>query len=416
VDDSIPFVSHHKIIGAWGDSPTIFYHGNNRVQSSIQFFPNNEQVTGTPPGTGQEERSDNVYNVFLSEMNRRSEGYVDLILDSYNVLLQRTRYENVCFSQANLTDFGLPLVTEDGINSKLYLVGYEFLIPTMCTKYLHHIVVYGMTAAFNTNPNKCSFISSNPAFGWTPGEDFAYFPDNSGIALGGTSGFNAFISQYHFDNKDMDAGVSCDGSGVRMYFTTQPQEHEIGTVQIGDPLVGLKGMKIGKGFTEHTFDCPSTCSDYMFSGAPGGKVTVIGETLHMHSLGKKIVNQVVRNGRVIHEAKSDFWDFAQTGLKAVQQRPYTLQTGDQFLTTCFYKASDTDVFGFGSHEEMCMAFLFYFPRQDSILASTCGTNPDLKYYIPKCFASHNSKALDSVDDLGRTFGSLLPLGGTGGKK
>lgn len=77
------------------------------------------------------------------------------------------------------------------------------------------------------------------------------------------------MSQYHFDNQDMDAGTSCcDKSGVRIYFTTQPQEHDIGTIQIGDPLVGLRGIKIGDGFTEHTFDCPSTCSDHiMFSGA-----------------------------------------------------------------------------------------------------------------------------------------------------
>jgi hypothetical protein len=86
VDDSIPFVSHHKMIGAWGDSLTISYHGNNRVQSSIQFFPfqqddkeEGQENHGTSP---KRQTSDNVYNVFLSEMDRRSEGYVNLILDS----------------------------------------------------------------------------------------------------------------------------------------------------------------------------------------------------------------------------------------------------------------------------------------------------------------------------------------------
>jgi len=425
VDDSIPYVAHHKIIGAWGDGTTISYHGNNRVQSSIQFFPFKEKEEvddGTSAPPNKERGSDNVYHVFLNEMDRRSEGHVDLILDSYNVLLQTTRYEDVCFSQSKLMELGLPLM-DNGTNSStssstdtnlLYLVGYEFLIPTICTKYLHHIVVYGMTAAFNTNPNECSIISSNPVFGWTPGEDFAYFPDNAGIAIGGMDGFNAFLSQYHFDNRDMDVGASCDNSGVRMYFTTQPQEHEIGAIQIGDPLVGIRGMKIGEGFSRHTFDCPSTCSNHMFSGAPDGKVTVIQEILHMHSLGKKVVNQIVRNGNVIHEAKTDFWDFSQSGLKTVQQKPYTLQKGDEFRTTCFYKANDSDVFGYGSQEEMCMAFLLYFPRQNKFLASTCGTNEELKYYIPQCFANHTSKSLDTIDQLGRTFGSLLPLGTGGG--
>lgn len=130
VDDSIPFVSHHKIIGAWGDSSTISYHGNNRfLQSSIQFFPfqqDNEEEGQEIHGTSHKRQSDNVYNVFLSEMDRRSEGYVNLILDSYKVFLQRTRYEDVCFMQSKLVELGLPLVTEDGTDSTsnlYYLLG-----------------------------------------------------------------------------------------------------------------------------------------------------------------------------------------------------------------------------------------------------------------------------------------------------
>lgn len=73
--------------------------------------------------------------------------------------------------------------------------------------------------------------------------------------------------------------------------------------------------------------------------------------------------------------------------------------GDAFRTTCDFEANDGVVFGLASQEEMCIAFLFYFPRQESLLF--CG--PGFGEYLPGCEAEHSATA--DLSELSRSFGS-----------
>ena len=42
-------------------------------------------------------------------------------------------------------------------------------------------------------------------------------------------------------------------------------------------------------------------------------MTVITESLHMHTTGTRMVNEVMRGEEVVHTAKVDFFDFDQQG-------------------------------------------------------------------------------------------------------
>ena len=402
VDDSVPFVPGPKVIGAWGDTPYMSYHGEKRVHTTLQLYP-------SPSDTITDGYNGQAGGIFFKEINDRSEGSIDLVLGNYTIPLASTTYKEVCFSTTKLISLGLPLSN----SSTVYIIGMEFLIPKASNKYTHHIVGYGHSSVNNKDPSKCNALAQTVSFEWGPGTDFLLYPSNAGILVG-SQGKNAFTLQIHFDNRNLDIGVNGKGVGVRMYYTTQPQTFTLGTFQVGDPLIGLFGKSVGNGWSEHTFSCPSSCSSNVFANAPNGEVTVVQEVLHMHSNGKRMVNQIIRDGLVVHEAKVDYWDFMQSGALLVRQEPYKLRNGDSIRTTCYYDSNSSTTFGIGSQDEMCIAFLTYYPAQNSLFES-CGVSLP---FFPVCSVNYNNKMLQDEKSIGRVFGSSTKVSGTefiGGK-
>lgn len=98
-----------------------------------------------------------------------------------------------------------------------------------------------------------------------------------------------------------------DSSGVVFYYTTKARRHEMGLLQIGDPLGGLYGRRVGDGLYSYTFDCASSCTAWGLREP----VTVFRESLHMHQTGAHMSNKVIRGGEVVHHGQTDYFDFDQ---------------------------------------------------------------------------------------------------------
>jgi len=126
----------------------------------------------------------------------------------------------------------------------------------------------------------------------------------------------------------------------------------------------------------------------------------------MHQVGLRITNEQIRDGNVVRSGSVDFWEFDQNGNLAVQEDIFIVKPGDSFKTTCYYDDVDGDrIFGLASSEEMCMAFLYYYPRQKFDIGGGiesgwfCGYgNP-----LPDCQATFESRTLQSKDELNREF-------------
>lgn len=86
----------------------------------------------------------------------------------------------------------------------------------------------------------------------------------------------------------------------------------------------------------------------------------------MHQKGQRFVNRQFRGADsvLVRESYVDFYDFDQSGKHAVQQQPFRIQKGDSFQTLCYFEADGEDIFGYGSAEEMCIAYLSYYPRKE----------------------------------------------------
>ena len=377
VDDTSIFFADHKLIGAWGSSPYMMYHGQNRVHSSIQLFTPDGNKVRDVSGAGSD------YDNFKTEMASYSDGSGVIALSNYEIPAVSTYYHEECFTTADLIQSG---ILDDKISTR-YIVGHEIVLKPETAKFMHHAVVYGNTGG-------CYSYQRSPIIAWAPGEDFLAFPPGVGMKYGGTDSFTSFTIQYHIDNRYLESGKVDTGTGIRLYYTDTPVDDEIGFLQVGDPFVALRGQKVGSGLTKHTFTCPSSCSENTFTS---DEITIVNQALHMHNYGQRIVNQVLRDDEVIHESYIDYWDFYQSGGPVFQASPFQFRKGDSFRTTCYFDTDPDTKFGLGSLDEMCMIFILYFPKQN---LSTCGPGHHT------CPASYDgSTNLSSKDDFGRVFGT-----------
>lgn len=183
------------------------------------------------------------------------------------------------------------------------------------------------------------------------------FPDNVGISVEKKRRFA--VMETHYDNPTNEDGL-VDSSGVRIYYTNTEREHKAGSLLIGDSLVSRAPDEVISGFRyQHT--CPSECTNRL-----NEPVTLISTFLHMHTTGQEIYvnvfsesNEFTRNLN-----KVNFWSdsFQQNN---VLDKPQTLNPGEQFQVTCTYDTSKrpTTKFGLTTLDEMCMAFVMYWPLQ-----------------------------------------------------
>ena len=136
----------------------------------------------------------------------------------------------------------------------------------------------------------------------------------------------------------------------------------------------------------------------------------------MHQTGVRMTNEVLRDGQVYHKASAEVFDFEQQGVHHVAQESYKVMPGDSFRTACYYK--DGTTFGLASQEEMCIAYIMYYPAKalSQGMPWVCSHQP---WREPGaiCAQEFAHYKLDSVDDLERNFGKpsnecALELSGT----
>ena len=92
------------------------------------------------------------------------------------------------------------------------------------------------------------------------------------------------------------------------------------------------------------------------------------------------------------------------------QEPFEIKAGDSFKTGCFYMNEDNErVFGYGSSEEMCIHFFFYYPKKSlNGIPFGCSVGAT-EYGLPsECESTHQhiEKISEVEQDLHnwRTFG------------
>ena len=132
-------------------------------------------------------------------------------------------------------------------------------------------------------------------------------------------------------------------------------------------------------------------------------VFLFSKALHMHKTGVRMTNEVIRGGEVVHTSRVDVFEFDQQGTFHVPQSSYQIYPGDSFRTTCMYR--DGTEFGLASDEEMCIAYVLYYPVKKLPYFGfpwQCGYGID--DYFPSCSEDLIESELKDDADLEREFG------------
>jgi dopamine beta-monooxygenase len=382
IDDSNELVLPTRVIAAWGDSSIPSYHGlYNTAKGAIRFM--------------------DTFSADASQVQRLKtkdeSNYFELKAERYVIPSTETTYAHFCFSNAELAVKGVPM------DHKLHITKIEAVIDSNSSQYVHHFILTGMEDKWNSSGDCSSYPGFEVAYAWAPGDMPMILPHNVGSPLG-LRGFQSFRLEIHYNNPNMDAN-QIDSSGIRIHYTNETREYDLGVFQTGDPYLSLMNIPVSVNGTlaKHSFTCNSGCSSLFLNTS----ITVISEHLHMHKSGLSIVNHQRRNDEIIRSGEVQFWDFEQQGNLGIVQQPFVIEPGDSFQTICNYKAKEGQVFGLGSSQEMCIAFLFYYPRQTISISSgempfTCSIG--IGEAIPDCEVEWTASELSGIDQVGRRFG------------
>uniref|UniRef100_A0A914WF20 DOMON domain-containing protein n=1 Tax=Plectus sambesii TaxID=2011161 RepID=A0A914WF20_9BILA len=259
--------------------------------------------------------------------------------------------------------------------NKHHIIANRMLVQKGNERYVHHLVVYGCgeedmsehlgkpSACFSDTQvfspmQKCTDYHAVWAVG---GEDFVY-PSNMGAPIFGNSKQRFVLLEMHYDNPDLTPGIT-DSSAFRFYLTEQLRPVETGRLTMGLTVSAVELVIPPKQqrFTNYAY-CPGKCTSRMTE-----PINVFTGLLHTHLLGVAMRVRVIRNGEEIEsEMRDDHYDFNyQT--PTFLSKPLVIMPGDDIIVECTYGSMDRDTMsygGFGSDNEMCLAFMEYYPKRN----------------------------------------------------
>ena len=125
-------------------------------------------------------------------------------------------------------------------------------------------------------------------------------------------------------------------------------------------------------YSSYTFSCPSSATQNWDQE----EITIFSSVLHMHEIGTRMFTNHYRGGVLMSKRHVvDYFDFDFQRMNDVS---YTAKRGDSFITTCYYSQTPQRLlngtkrrFGLGSRDEMCIDFMYYYPKINSV-PNYCG--------------------------------------------
>ncbi|CAI5796779.1 DBH-like monooxygenase 2 [Podarcis lilfordi] len=273
----------------------------------------------------------------------------------------------------------LPIVKE-----KHHIYKFEAMITPRNETMVHHILVYacgngsvlptGVSDCYGADPDFA--LCSQIVVGWAVGGGSYMFPDETGISLGTPIDPQWIRLEVHYSNFNGIPGL-IDNSGIRLYYTTELRPYDMGVLQTGFFTFPIHFLPPGA----ESFMSYGVCNTSQFddmNGVPVPDMHVFGYLLHTHLAGLGVRGVQYRNGEqltvICEDNKYDFNLQETRGMK----EEVIFKSGDEFLVECHYQTKDRTGLTFGGPStlnEMCLAFLFYYPRNN---ISSCMGYPDIQ--------------------------------------
>ncbi|XP_067141864.1 DBH-like monooxygenase protein 1 [Centruroides vittatus] len=313
------------------------------------------------------------------------------------------RSPNVTVPEGSDTEYICTFFRVPHLDRKHHIIEFGPLIQPGHEGVVHHMLLYECTGLTNETVfkyadktyHRCYTKNSIPKFPfcftvnivWAIGGGKFYFPENIGHPLG-LPDAEWFLLEVHYDNPSLKRVV--DNSGFRITYTRKLRKYDssvLGTGNLWYPCMLVPPKQ--KEFVVSGHVAPSCLKQRV----PPGGIKVFGVLLHSHFLGRRIIVRHFRGNEELEPIASDAnYDFNLQHVRKLS-KIHTVLPDDHLIVECSYdsrKRSRVTFGGLSSRDEMCMAFLMYYPRISLALTGSCS--------LPKNFLSSLGVKQISEDD------------------
>ncbi|XP_026104691.1 DBH-like monooxygenase protein 2 homolog isoform X2 [Carassius auratus] len=209
---------------------------------------------------------------------------------------------------------------------------------------------------------------------WGIGGGAFEFPEVAGLPIGGNVGDFFYRLEVHFNNPNKSSG-RVDNSGLRFYHTSELRQHDAAVLMTGlaitpryaIPPKAKSFLTYGLCDTAYIPEVLETPTD----------LQVFSVMLHTHLAGRKVRVGHFRGGKQIDLLAADEnYDFEYQEVTNLGKTK-TAKLGDKLLVECTYNTENRSTLtwgGLSTSNEMCLAFLFYYPAMN---LSTCVSFPNV---------------------------------------
>lgn len=201
---------------------------------------------------------------------------------------------------------------------------------------------------------------------WAPGQGTVEYPDQSGVRLKPT---DKLVIQMHYNLADADNRGKSDETKVRLRLAKDVDKVAIfaGPDNLLETIFTDQPAQLEPGKASVKYTWKLTVGEFMEDDIPG--LELHGVMPHMHELGQKYQMKVTP-GAEPEQCAADVqdWDFHWQRMY-FYARPYPMTSTSTLEVTCDYDTSartDPVLPGWGTHNEMCAAILFFTAPRSSL--------------------------------------------------
>ncbi|XP_066435842.1 dopamine beta-hydroxylase [Eleutherodactylus coqui] len=269
---------------------------------------------------------------------------------------------------------------------KHHIVMYEPVITQGHGAIVHHIEVFQCSEEYDVIPHYSGPCDSkmrpqrldycrHVLAAWAMGAKAFYYPEDVGLAFGGSRSSRFLRLEVHYHNPLELRGLR-DSSGIRLHYTPSLRRYDAGIMELG--LVYTPVMAIPPHQTEFVLTgyCTDKCTNLAL---PSGGIHIFASQLHTHLTGRAVTTVMVRDGREIAIVNQDKHFSPHFQEIRMLKKPVSVLPGDLLVTRCSYNTEDRSrvtLGGFSITDEMCVNYIHYYPRTELEL---CKSNVDPGY-------------------------------------
>lgn len=205
---------------------------------------------------------------------------------------------------------------------------------------------------------------------WSRGSEGFSYPKDVGYPVSDTT--DNFLLEVHYQLAEKVNFE--DSSGFRIYHTPTRRKFDAGTLSIAIRPNFLHIIAPGFKRVISVAHCTSDCTHKALSSEG---INVFGVNMRTHSLGRKIKVGVVRNGYEIEPLAQDANLNSDYLESRVFEKVKRILPGDHVTVECTYNTFKREQFTLGGEsadEELCMATLMYYPKQEQLVSCYSQTN------------------------------------------